>query len=105
MLRVRSRVYSRFGEFKGLASALVVLIISKSKWGLGTKNAPAISVGAQLKNFLPTEMRKGFVGLRHLVNFVPFADGVPLPLIGFEDFGRQRNLHRRALLASSPRYH
>jgi hypothetical protein len=41
-------------------------------------------------------MRKGLVGLRHLVDFVAFADGVPLPLIGFEDFRRERGLHRRA---------
>src|SRR5438876_10386441 len=46
---------------------------------------------------LPAKMRKCFVGLRHLVHFVAFADGVSLPLVGIDDLGRQRFLHRNAL--------
>ena len=42
-------------------------------------------------------MREGFIGLGHLVNFVTFADGVPLPLIGFKDFRGERGLHGLAL--------
>ena len=41
-------------------------------------------------------MCERLVRLRHLVNFVAFADGVPLPLIGFENFRRERDAHRRA---------
>jgi len=45
---------------------------------------------------LPAEMCECLVRLRHLMDFVAFADGVPLPLISFKDFGRERGLHRHA---------
>ena len=41
-------------------------------------------------------MRKGFVGLRHLMDLVAFANRVPLALIGFQDFGGQSFLHGEA---------
>ena len=42
-------------------------------------------------------MREGLVGLGHLVHLVPFADGIPLPLVGVHDFRRERVAQRRAL--------
>src|SRR6266699_6306615 len=56
------------------------------------------AIGARSCNILlPAEMRKGFVGLRHLVDLVAFANRIALPLIGFQDFGGQSFLHGQAL--------
>ena len=41
-------------------------------------------------------MRKGLVGLRHLMHLITFADRIALPLVSFEDFRRERFLHRHA---------
>jgi len=46
-------------------------------------------------------MRESLISLRHLVNLVPLADGVPLTGKGLEDFRGERGLHRHALMASA----
>ena len=46
-------------------------------------------------------MRERLVRLRHLVNFVAFANGIPLPLIGFENFRGERVAHRLAFAGIS----
>jgi hypothetical protein len=55
-----------------------------------------MTVGAISNQILPAEMSKSFVGLGHLMDFVAFADGIALALVGFEDFGGERFAHGRA---------
>src|ERR1700690_2940726 len=93
MLRVRSSVYSRLGELADFvlsATASILNPIIKMPPGL-----PA--VGALSNYILPAKMCKRLVGLRHLVHLVALANGVALPLIGFQNLVRQRLAHGRAL--------
>ena len=46
-------------------------------------------------------MSERLVRLGHLVNFVTFADGIALPLIGFQDFRGERVAHRLTLAGIS----
>src|SRR5208283_581343 len=93
MLRVRSSEYSRLGELTDFVVSAVFRILIQR-----IKSAPMLKhLRGASKILLPAEMSECLVGLRHLVNFVAFADGVPLPLISLHDFRRERFAHGRAL--------
>src|SRR5262245_39826728 len=101
MLRVRSIVYFRLGELIGFAPAAFSFSNTASIKisGVENKNAPKLSGrrgGQCYYVILPAEMCKCLVGLGHLEDFVAFADGIALPLVGIEDFRGERFLHRDA---------
>src|SRR5581483_149867 len=77
MLRVRSSGNFRSGEFGPFAPADFFSMV-----------AVAIK--------LPAEMRKGAVGLRHLVRVFAFLDRVALTVRRFLDFSRERKRHGHA---------
>src|SRR5678815_2564364 len=80
MLRVRSSGYSRVGEFADLvatAAAVINLCLCDKQ-----KRPEHHQLPGRVKfSILPTEVRESLVCLRHLVNFIPLPDRVPLALI------------------------
>src|SRR5437667_12448369 len=83
MLRVRSIVYFRVGEFTDLFSTTACIYPEN-------KNAPMFLVrGANIKISLPAKMRKGLIGLRHLMHLITLSDGVALALERIHNFRRQ----------------
>src|SRR5258708_25073922 len=109
MLRVRSIGYARLGEFgdfgfaAGAAAGALTFSSTASMRQIflcqrERKRPETLSAVGALEPtiLLPAEMRKCLVGLGHFVDFVPFADGVALPLISFHDLGGKGLLHRQA---------
>src|ERR1041384_1374743 len=98
MLRVRSRVYLRFGEFGEFTAASLPFATAASAITWINKTPRWLSrQGVGSNRFLPAEMCEGLVGLGHFMHFVALANRVPLSLIRFHDFRREGVLHRRAL--------
>src|SRR3954464_6683264 len=110
MLRVRSIGYCRFGEFTEVGfpaatgldfSATASMcdpayFLTPKRFGADDKNAPGefnTHRGGLKTILLPAEVSKGFVRLSHLVHFVAFANGVPLTLIGLQNFRGEGDLH------------
>src|SRR5277367_1476755 len=94
IFRVRSSVYWRPAAFTDLLFSTTASIAI-----LETKNAPSRSAfGARrLIIQLPAKMCKCLVCLGHLMDFIPFPDGIALALVGFQNLGGQGFLHGHAL--------
>src|SRR5258708_14039255 len=110
MLRVRSIGYARLGEFgdfgfaAGAAAGALTFSSTASMRQIflcqrERKRPETLSAVGALEPtiLLPAEMRKCLISLGHLMDFVAFADGVALALVGLHDLRSQRLLHGQSL--------
>src|SRR5207248_7245104 len=100
MLRVRSIGYCRLGELCVFSLTALPFSITASieTSCLRIKTPRLFGLRGDADYIpLPAEMRKCFVCLGHLMNFIPFANSIPLPSIGLQNLSRQGLFHGNPL--------